>query len=316
METPAHSCISVVVLTYNRRENLQELLDGLLVLSDSLREVIVVDNCSADGTAEMVAAKYPGFQCIRTARNEGVSARNHGVAAATSEVVVTLDDDLLGLSHAHLDWLSRQFAENPHLGALNFHVVDFFTGFTCNWVHHRPAEQSQTRFLTYEITEGAVAVRRDAFLEAGGYCAEFFISHEGPDLAYRLMNAGFTVEYDGRVSLLHKHAQGSRDPWRFYYYDTRNHVWLAVRNMPWTYALGYLARGLGAMAFYALRDGYFVWWAQGVRDATTALPKMCATRSRWTPRTRQMCREIDSHRPGFWSLVRQRISRGGYRLDA
>lgn len=316
MHTAAESDISVVVLTYNRRENLQELLDGLLALGGSLREVIVVDNCSADGTAEMVAAQYPGFRCIRTSRNEGVSARNHGVAAATGDLVVTLDDDLLGLSPTHLAWLTGQFADNPQLGALNFHVVDFFTGLTCNWVHHRPADQYQARFLTYEITEGAVAVRRSAFLAIGGYCPEFFISHEGPDLAFRMMNAGFTVEYDGRVSLRHKHAQGSRDPWRFYYYDTRNHVWLAVRNMPWNYAVGYLARGLGAMAFYALRDGYFVWWAQGVRDATRALPDMLATRSRWSPRTRQICREIDSHRPGFWALVRQRIGRGGYRLDA
>jgi hypothetical protein len=310
------SRISVVVLTYNRRDNLQELLDGLLALDGSLREVIVVDNCSADGTAEMVAARYPGFLCIRTSQNEGVSARNHGVAAARGDIVVTLDDDLLGLSAAHLAWLADQFAENPHLGALNFHVVDFFTGLTCNWVHHRSADQNQARFLTYEITEGAVAVRRSAFLAIGGYCPEFFISHEGPDLAFRLMNAGFTVEYDGRVTLLHKHAQGSRDPWRFYYYDTRNHVWLAVRNMPWTYAVGYLARGLGAMAFYALRDGYFVWWAQGVRDAAAALPRMLATRNRWNRRTRQICREIDSHRPGFWDLVRRRIRRGGYRLDA
>lgn len=308
--------IAIVVLTYNRRDNLRELLDGLTPLLPVVREVIVVDNCSADGTAAMIAADYPRLQCLRTERNEGVSARNHGVAAATAAVVVTLDDDLLGLSVAHLRWLVDTFAAEPRLGALNFHVLDFFTGRTCNWVHHRPAEASGSRFATYEITEGAVAVRREAFLAAGGYCREFFISHEGPDLAWRLMNAGYTVEYDGTVALQHKHAQGSRDPWRFYYYDTRNHVWLAARNLPWTRTPGYLARGLGAMAFYALRDGYFVWWAQGVRDGFSGLPAMLRTRQAWTVDTARRCREIDGHRPGFWELVRQRLRGGGYRLDA
>lgn len=308
--------IAIVVLTYNRRDNLRELLDVLVPLVPVVREVIVVDNCSGDGTAEMIAAEYPPLRCLRTARNEGVSARNHGVAAATASVVVTLDDDLLGLSPDHLRWLVATFAAEPRLGALNFHVVDFFTGRTCNWVHHRPADASGARFATYEITEGAVAVRRDAFLAAGGYCQEFFISHEGPDLAWRLMNAGYSVEYDGTVSLQHKHAQGSRDPWRFYYYDTRNHVWLAARNLPWSRTPAYLARGLGAMAVYALRDGYFVWWAQGVRDGFAGLPAMLRTRQAWTADTRRRCREIDSHRPGFWELARQRLRGGGYRLDA
>lgn len=308
--------VSVVVLTYNRRENLREMLDGLQGLVDHVRDVIVVDNCSADATAEMVAAEYPRFRLIRTARNEGVSARNHGVAAAGGNIVVTLDDDLLGLEVDHLRWLVAAFAEHPRLGALNFHVVDFYTDRTCNWVHHRAADQAASRFATYEITEGAVAVRRDAFLAAGGYCAEFFISHEGPDLAYRLMNAGWTVEYDGTISLRHKHAQGGRDPWRFYYYDTRNHVWLAARNLPWMRVPPYLVRGLGAMAVYALRDGYFVWWAQGVRDGFAGLPAMLRTRRAWTRGTANACREIDRHRPGFWRLVRQRLGGGGYRLDA
>lgn len=307
--------ISIVILTWNRKDNLRELLDALLELAPVVRDVIVVDNCSTDGTAEMVAACYPGYRCLRTEANEGVSARNHGVRLASGNVVITLDDDLLGLSREHLAWLEDEFDGRPTLGALNVHVVDYFTRRTCNWVHHRPADDHAGRFATYEITEGAVAVRRDAFLKAGGYCPEFFISHEGPDLAFRLMNDGFDVEYDGRITLLHKHAAGARDPWRFYYYDTRNHVWLAARNLPWSRALPYLARALGAMAVYALRDGYFVWWAQGVRDGMQGLPSMLEARQPWTERTRRICREVDSHRPGFWTLARQRLRGGGSRMD-
>jgi GT2 family glycosyltransferase len=307
--------ISIVILTWNRRENLQELLDGLVSLRPLVCDIIVVDNHSEDGTAEMVRAEYPAYQCIQTEKNEGVSARNHGISAASGAVVITLDDDLLGLSRADLVRLENEFANSKKLGALNFQVVDFFTKRTCNWVHHRPPSHCGDRFYTYEITEGAVAVRREAFEKTGGYCQDFFISHEGPDLAYRLMNLGYTVEFDGRICLEHKHADAGRQSWRFYYFDTRNTIWLAVRNMPWMKMPAYLVRSLGAMAVYAIRDGFFVWWLRAVWDAMVGLPKMLATRQPWTAQTGEWCKEADRHRPGFWTLVRQRLSGGNARMD-
>ncbi|MBK9775910.1 MAG: glycosyltransferase [bacterium] len=307
--------ISIVILTFNRQECLRTMLIDLRDLSAHIREVIVVDNHSVDGTPQLMKTEFPEFIHIRTDRNLGVSARNLGMARATGATIITLDDDLLGLTPGALALIESEFNARPELGALNFRVVDYYTHRVCNWVHHRDHADAEMRFLSYEITEGAVAIRNEAFARSGGYYPKYFIGHEGPDLAFRLMNAGYTVEYDGRISVLHKHEESTRVPWRFYYFDTRNHIWLVVRNMPVGYGSWFLLRGLGAMAVYSLRDGYFPWFAQGVFDAAVALPEVLRTRERWTARTLGLCRDVDRHRPSFWRLARQRLFRKGFRLD-
>lgn len=275
--------ISIVVLTYNRRECLAEMLAELRGIAGLVRDVVVVDNCSMDGTDVMMAADFPGFIHLRTERNLGVSARNFGMDRATGSVIVTLDDDLLDLTAADLAFIEDAFLAKPELGALNFRVIDYYTRRTCNWVHHREPTDAALSFATYEITEGAVAVRKEAFARSGGYYPGYFIGHEGPDLAFRILNAGYTVEYDGRVAVLHKHEEGTRQPWRFYYFDTRNHIWLVARNMPLGYGSWFLVRGLAAMALYSLRDGFFQWHAQGVFDAVRGFPPCCARVKSGTP---------------------------------
>ena len=59
-------------------------------------ECIVVDNASSDGTQDMLAAEFPDVIHLRTERNIGVAARNLGMQRARAEVLVTLDDDILG----------------------------------------------------------------------------------------------------------------------------------------------------------------------------------------------------------------------------
>ena len=222
--------ITISVLTFNRRDSLAELLAHLEGLGDAIDEVLVVDNCSDDGTAELVQSRWPRVRLLRTERNIGVVARNLGLRTASGEVVVTLDDDIVGLTRNDLDHLRARFREDPRLGALNFQVFDYFSGVVSNWVHHRPLAAAGGSFATYEITEGAVAFRKEAVCAVGCYHEAYFISHEGPDLAFRLMNAGFRVFYDGAVGVRHKHEQGARHPDRFYYYDTRNQFWLAARR--------------------------------------------------------------------------------------
>jgi GT2 family glycosyltransferase len=307
--------ITISVLTYRRRDSLAELLAHLEGLGDAVDEVLVVDNCSDDGTAELVCSCWPRVRLLRTERNVGVVARNLGLRTASGEVVVTLDDDIVGLTRDDLDHLRARFREDPRLGALNFKVLDYFSDTVSNWVHHRPLSDAEGSFATYEITEGAVAFRKEAVCAVGCYHEAYFISHEGPDLAFHLMNAGFRVAYDGAVAVRHKHERGARHPDRFYYYDTRNQFWLAARNMPPGPALRYLAIGQLAMAWYAVRDGRPRPWLRGVRDGLCGLRAALATRQPWTSTTAMACREIDRHRPGFWVTVRKRMFGAANRLE-
>ena len=243
-------------------------------------------------------------------QNIGVGARNFGMEKAHGEFLITLDDDIIGISEKDLAILQQIFEERPNVGAVNFKVINPHDGSLCNWVHHCPSEKfHEKEFLTYEITEGAVAFRKKTLQTAGYYSASYFISHEGPDLAFRIYESGFQVIYTGRICVKHYHASEGRTPWRNYYYDTRNQFLLVSRNFPLRYGAKYLFRGLVAMFLYSLRDGFMKYWGKGVVDGIRMVFDSKDQRKILSDKTMKIIYDIDSNRPGIFYLLRKRVFR-------
>lgn len=85
--------ISVVIPSFNRRHTLQRALQSVFEQSSVVDEVILVDDGSSDGSAEMVARSFPTVKLIRQP-NLGVSAaRNRGIEAARYDWIALLDSD-------------------------------------------------------------------------------------------------------------------------------------------------------------------------------------------------------------------------------
>ncbi len=307
--------VSIVVLTYQRKDAVMTLLAGLAQVDDPGFETIVVDNGSTDGTADAVAAAHPDVVLIPQPENTGVGARNRGIEVARGSIIVTLDDDMLELDTPDLDHLRRRFAETPDLAAVCFKVVWPGTDRVRDWVHRPPPSEADARFDTYEITEGAVAWRAEALRHVGPYREDFFISHEGLDLSYRLWDAGWRIEYDGAVTVGHAHADGGRKSWRRYYYDTRNLIWISLLHHPARYAAPYLALGLAAMAVYSLRDGFLLTWLRAIRDGLERAPELLRERRPWRPATLRAILEMDSRRPPLLQLIRKRLGQKDFSLE-
>src|SRR6056297_2832194 len=83
---------TIVVATRNRATVLPGTIERLRALPDRW-PIVVVDDASDDGTAELVAADFPEVQVISLGVRRGAGARNVGVAAATTEFVAFADDD-------------------------------------------------------------------------------------------------------------------------------------------------------------------------------------------------------------------------------
>jgi len=82
--------ISVVVVSYNTRDLLRACLQSI----ETHHETIVVDNASADGSANMVAAEFPHVVLIRSDRNLGFgAANNRGMDVARGQFVLLLNSD-------------------------------------------------------------------------------------------------------------------------------------------------------------------------------------------------------------------------------
>lgn len=299
---------SIIILTYNRPGHLKNNLDGLSALVSNNVEIIVVDNCSENIDWDEFKVDYPTVEFIHLKDNKGVYGRNVGIEASNGKYIITLDDDVSGLSQLDLQEIEKFFNDYPNAGAVCFKVKDALTKEIINWIHHcKPEEYAEETFLTYEITEGAVAFRSEALNVSGLYPANFFISHEGPDLAYRLINKGYGVYYCPNITVMHAHAMEGRASWRRYYFDTRNSIWLAVRNYNIKMFATRLPVALLAMMIYSIRDGFFRYWLKGVRDGIMSAKMEARERIILTSEAEHIIKSIDLRRPSLLYMLKKRL---------
>lgn len=305
--------ISVVVLTYNRPDRVRQQYEYLSQITDKRVEIIIVDNCS-EQPVEEVLPKEHGFVVIRNSTNLGAVGRNTGMANSKGEIAVTLDDDVYGLTDAHLHELRRLFASRE-VGAINFSIKDEGTGNIANWCH--PCDEIKyfnQPFETNQISEGAVAFNKAALDEVGLYPEYFFISHEGPDLAYRLINHGWKITYSPDIVVTHAYEQKERTTWRRYYYDTRNQLWFVLRNCPFGYGLKKLIIGCGSMMIYSIRDGFFRYWVLGITDSFRGSTRSFKHRTPPKLETIIRIREIEKNKPSFFRMLRKRLWKRGVKI--
>jgi GT2 family glycosyltransferase len=87
---------------------------------------------------------------------------------------------------------------------------------------------------------GACAIRRSAYEEAGGYWGELFYGHEELELAWRLIDRGWTIRYLPEATVFHPRTEVGRhaDGWRM---TGRNRVMIARRTLPWPIAIIHVA---------------------------------------------------------------------------
>lgn len=102
--------VSAIVPAYNEAERISAVLEPLSE-ARSIDEILVVDDGSTDGTAE-VAACFPRVRVIRLEENRGKSAAlDRGVQEAQNDVLLFLDADLVGLTPQHVDHMIEVFFE-------------------------------------------------------------------------------------------------------------------------------------------------------------------------------------------------------------
>jgi GT2 family glycosyltransferase len=230
------------------------------------------------------------------------------MGAANGEYVVTIDDDILGFEMRFLEYLRKLFEDNIRLGAVCFKVVDFYTGSICNWCHPRsPDAYANIQFETCEITEGAVGFRKSVLREIGLYPEEFFISHEGADMVARMLNHGYEILYCPSIAVRHKYAKEGRPSWRRYYYDTRNDIWLAVRNYRIVSALKHLLRRLPVTLIYSIRDGFFRYWIKAVWDGVSQASKIAENSLTMSVTAQKRLHALNKGRPGLVYFLKNRL---------
>jgi len=259
----------LVVPTWNGRGLLERCLPTLVPQAGVAR-LVVVDNGSTDGTAEMLAERFPSVAVVALAENRGFArAVNAGVAAGAAEHVVLVNNDVEcdpGFVAALSGALARDSGAGMAAGLLLTprrervdsyglevdRTLAAFPRFACaRW----PAALHE-RGLALP-SGGAAAYRRDALAAAGGFDDALFGYMEDVDVGLRLAAAGWRCAGAPQASGIHLGSAsfGQRSRWQ-----------VEVSGFARGYMLrkyGVLGSGLGPAA-----------WALGVELGVVAVDAM------------------------------------------
>lgn len=206
--SPREPAGTIVMATKDRASIVPGTLDRLLALPDRW-PVIVVDDASTDGTADVVRERFPDVQVIRLPESRGAGARNVGVATAATEVVAFADDDSWYAPGA-LSAAAGHFDAHADLGLLAARCIVEPTG-RVDSVSEEQARSPLASAGPGPSIMGFLActavVRRRAFLEAGGFHPVIGFLGEEEVLAMDLRTTGWRLAYADDVVAHHHPGQ-------------------------------------------------------------------------------------------------------------
>lgn len=205
--------ISVVIPTYNRLDTLAHVVPTLLAqdLPRGSFELLICDSNSTDGTAEYLAgvsAEHPNVRHLPGSYSGRAAARNAGIRAAASPIVLFNDSDIL----ASPDLLSTHLArhrERAKIAVVGWEVqVKDLDDYAYKREH--PQErghlhpESRKRLPWLYFLTGNASVPRDDLLAVGCFDESFTgYGHEDLELGYRLERAGMEIVYEPKAVNYH-----------------------------------------------------------------------------------------------------------------
>ena len=269
--------VRVVVVNWNRRELLSSCLDSLAAQTFQNFELIVVDNGSTDGSADLVRSRTAGFpvplKLILNPENRGFcAANNQGMEGSQSQFIALLNND----AEASPRWLESAVAVmriGTHVGMVASKILVWEDPHRIDKCGHLMYLDGQNRGrgtgqLDYQQfgqvdetlwPDGCAALYRRAMLEEiGGFDEDFFAYADDAELGLRGRLAGWTCLFAPWAIVKHHRGAtlGVASARRLSLIE-RNRVLLVVKLFPWSLlwlnGLYFTAR-IAAGAWAALRN--------------------------------------------------------------
>ncbi|GAA0526762.1 glycosyl transferase [Saccharopolyspora subtropica] len=237
---------TVVVVTWRGRDHLGACLDALAA-QDRPHRVLVVDNASDDGSADVLASHPSAPEVLRLPRNTGYAG---GVAAALSRVgtpfVAWLNDDAapaadwLSALEAALDADPGAAAASSVLRTPDGRVQSAGVRLTADG---HGADVPDAAGDVFGFCGGAALLRTAHLRSVGGVPAHFFCYYEDTDTSWRLRLAGHRIVAVPNACAWHLHgATTDLGSALFHRWNERNRLFMLLRCAPALVALRELAR--------------------------------------------------------------------------
>jgi GT2 family glycosyltransferase len=229
-----------------------------------------MDDSDDEQTASMVREEFPAVRYFRLGCRRGPCfQRNRGAERATADILFPIDDDAVMVSAQTVEQVLGEF-DDPCVGAVAIPYINIRQ----DRVVRQCPPDSDEAYVVHAFVGAAHAIRRDVFLELGGYREHFFYMGEEGDLCLRMMARGYLTRL-GRSDPMEHHESAQRDIHRARFAGRRNDILFAWQNVPMPYLPLHLFGTMLNGVLAAFRYGNF--WAmmagmtRGYCDCTRSL---------------------------------------------
>jgi len=246
--------ITIMVATHNRREELVKTLESCQALTGPEKEILVVDDCSTDGTFDAVRNGFPEVDIVRNETNKGsIASRNDILRRARGDYVVALDDDSRFVAADACERIVSRMDREPDLGIIAFQVIGPEDPATL-----RPGGQATGEWHCSSFAFSGVAIKRSMLEQTGLLPEMFYHAYEEPDLALRAWDAGYRVLRWNEIVVYHEFSGLNRVESRTHRRHARNEACSVVMRYPWSWVVPGVIGKLAGQARYAAQRGWLL----------------------------------------------------------
>lgn len=231
--------LSIIIVNYNVKEFLQNLIHSLEKASTGLtKEIFIIDNASDDGSIEFIREKFPQVNLIVNSKNLGFGkANNSGLKEAAGKYLLMINPDTI-VAEDTLEKMIGFFESNKEVGLAGCKILnpDGTLQLACRrsfpgpWVSFTkvtglssifPKSKLFARYnltyldenQTYEvdaISGSFMMMKREVYEKVGGFDEQFFMYGEDLDLCYRIQKSGYKVYYVHTTQIIHYKGESTK----------------------------------------------------------------------------------------------------------
>ncbi len=238
--------VDIVISAYNNESIIRKCLDSIKIQTYKNFKCIVVDDCSTDNTAKLIAGRYKWVKLIRQKTRSGPSInRNIVIKNSNSPYIATLDSDVV----LDKNWLSEHLKRmkddkkgkigilaskllftktgktNSAGGGIRFPGVGYDIGSGKN------PDNFNSEYEVGYACSAAMLMRRKMIDKIGMFDETYFYGHEDTDLGWRARLFGYMVVYNPKAIAYHDVNQTVRTMGEsVIFYGTKNRIRSMIKN--------------------------------------------------------------------------------------
>lgn len=240
--------VTIIIPNYNGKHFMEPCLKSLMKQSYKEFKLLVVDNCSTDGSLEYMAEYYPEVERIALDKNYGFShAVNVGIKNSKTPYVILLNNDTVVDSH-YVEELVKIIEKDKKIFSVSSKMIqmyhpelidsagDLYT--LMGWGICRGTGRSVQNYTKadriFTACAGAAIYRREVFNKIGYFDVSHFAYLEDVDVGYRAKIYGYENIYCPTAHVYHVGSGTSGSKYNSFKVklSARNNIYLIYKNMP------------------------------------------------------------------------------------